>query len=144
MPSSITHCHSLADTEALAASFAQTLTLCDVVTLTGDLGAGKTTFCQTIIRTLVDESLEVTSPTFTLVQLYDQCSIPIWHVDLYRIESEEEVYELGLEEAFDTAITLIEWPSRAPHIIPSNAITIDITFGEQEDERLFTITRSGS
>lgn len=83
----------------------------DVIALEGNLGAGKTEFCRALIHAL-GYAEDVPSPTFTLVQVYDSLPLAVWHVDLYRLEKREEVYELGLEEAFDSALTLIEWPDR--------------------------------
>lgn len=106
---------SLEDTQALARKLAAVLRVRDVVTLTGDLGAGKTTFAQFLIEAISAEPVEVTSPTFTLLQTYpvvvqgEPCEFS--HYDLYRIESESALVELGFEEALH-GITMIEWPER--------------------------------
>ncbi len=105
-----------ADTRKLAESLASRLGCGDVVTLAGDLGAGKTTFAQYLIRALAGEGVEVTSPTFTLLQTYpvrlaDGRTCELFHYDLYRIEHAGELVELGLEDAL-SGVTLLEWPER--------------------------------
>jgi tRNA threonylcarbamoyladenosine biosynthesis protein TsaE len=83
----------------------------DVIALYGELGAGKTTLVRGILRGLGFEG-EVASPTFPIVQPYEELAIPVWHVDLYRIEDPAELEELALDEARDEAALLIEWPER--------------------------------
>lgn len=86
----------------------------DTIFLEGDLGAGKTTFARAFIRARTKQTMEVVSPTFMLLQDY---ALPegyhIWHFDLYRLEHEGELQELGLEDALKEGITLIEWPTLA-------------------------------
>ena len=106
---------SLEATQTLALSLAPQLRPGDVVFLSGDLGAGKTTFAQFFIRALAGE-VEVTSPTFTLLQTYpvrygDGAAGELYHYDLYRIEQESALAELGLEDAA-SHLALIEWPER--------------------------------
>ncbi|MEH6724738.1 MAG: tRNA (adenosine(37)-N6)-threonylcarbamoyltransferase complex ATPase subunit type 1 TsaE, partial [Hyphomicrobiales bacterium] len=85
----------------------------DLIALDGDLGAGKTAFCRALIRNLADDKqLEVPSPTFSLLQPY-ALRIPVQHFDLYRLADPEELEEIGFFDELDTALTLIEWPSRA-------------------------------
>jgi tRNA threonylcarbamoyladenosine biosynthesis protein TsaE len=98
-------------TENWGARLAASLRAGDVVALFGDLGAGKTTLARGVLRGLGFEG-EVASPTFPIVIPYDGLAIPILHVDLYRIEAEAELDELGLDEARDEAALLIEWPER--------------------------------
>lgn len=104
-----------AATIALAEALAPLLRAGDVVTLSGLIGAGKTTFARALIRSLAgDAALEVPSPTFTLVQPYDETRIPVTHFDLYRLADGVELDELGLDEAVADGIALVEWPERAP------------------------------
>ena len=100
----------------------------DVITLTGDLGAGKTAAARSLIRYLADdETLEVPSPTFTLVQGYELPPFPVMHADLYRVENESELEEIGLSPLPDATLVLIEWPERAPLAMPGDRIDIALT-----------------
>lgn len=124
---------------------AQLAPLCqpgDVVALSGDLGAGKTVFARSLIRTLCGNETAVTSPTFTLVQTYEtKGGKALWHFDLYRLEHADDLLETGLEEALDHAITLIEWPQIAGSLLPDNRLQVDITHAsaEYEDARIISI-----
>ncbi|MEA3004390.1 MAG: tRNA threonylcarbamoyladenosine biosynthesis protein TsaE [Sphingomonadales bacterium] len=100
-----------AATEAFGAKIAPLLRRHDVIALHGDLGAGKTTLVRGILRGLGFAG-EVASPTFPIVQPYEELEIPVWHVDLYRIEHPSELEELALDEAREGAALLIEWPER--------------------------------
>lgn len=100
--------------------------------LWGAMGAGKTTFAKSFIRSYYgNDSIDVPSPTFTLIQTYadnqsksNKAKGEIWHVDLYRIKNLEEVLELGLEEAMHQHICLIEWPDRLENLYIPNRINI--------------------
>ena len=98
-------------TEALGRALAARLRPGDVVALYGDLGAGKTTLARGILRGLGFEG-DVASPTFPIVLPYEQIDLPVWHVDLYRIEDPAEIDELALDEALADGVLLIEWPER--------------------------------
>ena len=98
-------------TEALGRAIAPLLAQGDVIALFGDLGAGKTTLTRGILTGL-GHSGDVASPTFPIVQSYDDLPLPLWHVDLYRIEDEAELDELGLDEALGEGAVVIEWPER--------------------------------
>jgi N-acetylmuramate 1-kinase len=100
----------------------------DLLTLSGDLGAGKTTFARALIRHLAgDERLEVPSPTFTLVQTYELPRFPIVHGDLYRVTGSSELAELGFDDIADGAVVLLEWPDRAAAFLPTDRLDLTIT-----------------
>jgi tRNA threonylcarbamoyl adenosine modification protein YjeE len=100
----------------------------DVITLSGDLGAGKTAAARAMIRYLAgDEALEVPSPTFTLVQGYDPPPYPLVHADLYRVNDPAELEEIGLSPLPEGAVALIEWPERAPTALPADRIDIALS-----------------
>lgn len=106
----------------LAADVGVTLRSGDTLLLDGPVGAGKTHFARALIRSLQDTPEDVPSPTYTLVQIYDTRRGPVWHADLYRIGGSDEIVELGLTDAFETAICLIEWPDRLGDQIPRGAL----------------------
>jgi tRNA threonylcarbamoyladenosine biosynthesis protein TsaE len=108
-----------AATEACGAALAPMLRAGDVVALFGPLGAGKTTFARGLLRGLGHDG-DVASPTFPIVQAYapPDTRIPLWHVDLYRIEDPAELEEIGLDEAHGDAAMVIEWPERLPALWP--------------------------
>ncbi|MBP1851825.1 tRNA (adenosine(37)-N6)-threonylcarbamoyltransferase complex ATPase subunit type 1 TsaE [Rhizobium halophytocola] len=118
--------------DAATARFGEDLALAlkpgDCVTLSGDLGAGKSTLARALIRAVADDpGLEVPSPTFTLVQVYD-LRLPIAHFDLYRLGHASELDELGLEEILDGGIALIEWPERAVDDLPAERLALAFGF----------------
>ena len=124
-----------AATQRLAAELAAMLAPGDVVSLAGDLGAGKTAFARMLIRHLAeDPALEVPSPTFTLMQAYAGAAFPILHADFYRLRGSDELDELGFEEAREGALTLVEWAERAPACLPAGhievAMSLDLARGD--------------
>ena len=114
-------------TEQLGATLAGRLRIGDVVGLTGELGAGKTTLARAILRAAADDRrLIVPSPTFTLVEVYETPRGAYWHFDLYRLEAPEQVYELGWEEARAEGIVLMEWPERLGALLPQHlSVTLE-------------------
>ena len=119
------HLPTADDTAACALRLAPFLGAGDCILLEGELGAGKTHFARALIQAKlagVGLKEDVPSPTYTLVQIYDAGSLRIWHVDLYRLQSAEELVELGLEEAFGEALILIEWPDRMGEMAPADAL----------------------
>lgn len=116
-------------TEAFGRALGKALRPGDVVALFGSLGAGKTTLARGILEGLGHDG-DVASPTFPIVVTYDppDTRLPAWHVDLYRIEEVEELEELGLDEARDDGVLLIEWPERLPALWPE---TLRLTLGEE-------------
>ena len=119
---------------------ARSLKAGDVLCLVGDLGSGKTTFASSLISELTKEN-NITSPTFNLVHTYDYSQFPIWHFDLYRLTDINEVYHLGIEDAFASGLSIIEWPQIIDSILPLNAIKIKIDFAERYDSRYVSIER---
>lgn len=115
-------------TAQLMADLALLLSPGDVITLSGDLGAGKTAAARALIRYLAsDNDLEVPSPTFTLAQTYDLPSYPLVHADLYRIGDPAELEEIGLSPLPEATVVVIEWPERAPASMPADRIDITLS-----------------
>ena len=112
------------DTAELARRIAPRLRAGDVILLHGQIGAGKTHFARALIQSLLVVPEDVPSPTYTLVQVYPGPEFEIWHTDLYRLSGPDEVHELGLDEAFETALCLIEWPERLGHLTPQKALSV--------------------
>ena len=112
------------DTSRLAVKIGAALRAGMTILLDGPVGAGKTHFARSLIQSLLKMPEDVPSPTFTIVQTYEGQSGAIWHADLYRLTAPDEVIELGLEEAFETAICLIEWPDRLGDLAPADALTL--------------------
>jgi tRNA threonylcarbamoyladenosine biosynthesis protein TsaE len=112
-----------AATRDLATRIAPLLRAGDTLLLSGPIGAGKTTFARALIRTRMgNPEEEVPSPSFTLVQTYDAPDVTLWHVDLYRLSGPDDAAELGLAQAFDTGLCLIEWPDRLGDLAPPEAL----------------------
>jgi tRNA threonylcarbamoyl adenosine modification protein YjeE len=125
-----------AATRRLGAALARVLQPGDVVALDGDLGAGKTTLARGLIQSVLADDEPVPSPTFTLVQCYgDGEAIPlIWHFDLYRLTSPDELEELGWDDALASGIALVEWPERAGDRLPLETLWLNLA--EQGKGRL--------
>ncbi len=105
----------------------------DIFGLDGTLGSGKSFFARAFINSLSNKEIDVTSPTFNLLNLYEiNNKITIYHFDLYRLKDEEELYNLGIQDAFINGITLVEWPEIAQNLFNDNYIRIDIKIKEGE------------
>jgi len=128
--------NSAEETAALAQSVGAILDIGDVLLLEGPLGAGKSHFARNAIQERLGYAEEVPSPTFTLVQVYEAPGLDIWHCDLYRLSGPDAALELGLEDAFETAACLIEWPTRLGDQPPALAVTLHLEMGATEDQRL--------
>lgn len=113
------------DTARFAAWWAGLAMAGDTFLLSGQIGAGKSHFARAFIRARLGQGEEVPSPSFTLVQTYGD-AVEIWHSDLYRLSHPDEVLELGLDEAFSSAICLVEWPDRLGALAPASAISISL------------------
>lgn len=114
-----------AATRRLGEAIARSLRPGDAVCLWGELGTGKSTLARALIRSLTSPEEDVPSPTFTLVQAYEG-PFPIAHFDLYRLKTAEEAFELGIDEALDEGVALIEWPERLSGRLPQNRLDIEI------------------
>ncbi len=112
------------ETADLAARLGAELRPGDILLLEGEIGSGKTHFARSLIQSLMTIPEDVPSPTFTLVQAYDTGAGEIWHCDLYRLGAVEEIEELGLIEAFDAAICLVEWPDKLGPLTPDTALKL--------------------
>ncbi len=132
MAEMLTVTNSAAETRALGEKLASRLKAGDVVVLEGELGAGKSELARGIARGLgVTET--VTSPSFTILNVYESGRCPLYHFDWYRLESEEELYELGMDEYLGgDGIAVVEWAERCPDAVPENVLRIrlEVTGGE--------------
>ncbi len=138
---------SEAATRALAMEVRNFVGANDLVTLSGDIGAGKSTFARFLIRSILEEpGLEAPSPTFTIMQVYEGPDFPIVHADLYRIKDPDEIAELGWEEASEGALVLVEWIERAGDRIPPDRLDIHFRIVPElgEGVRLADITGHGA
>ena len=126
---------SAAETRALGEKLAARLRPGDVLLLEGDLGAGKSELTRGIAKGLgVAET--VTSPSFTILNVYESGRYPLYHFDWYRLESSEELYELGMDEFLGgDGIAVVEWPGRCPDAVPEGAVRIRMT-AAGENERM--------
>lgn len=130
--------------ESATRIFAEDLALClqkgDMLTLSGDLGAGKSTLARALIRALADsDGLEVPSPSFALLQIYEETRLPLAHADIYRIEAAAEIEELGLADLLAAGIVLIEWPEKAPALLEKAQFRLHLQ-ESGANSRLLTIT----
>ncbi len=125
------------DSIKLAEQFSRIAQRGDVFALYGTLGMGKSVFARAFIKNLCHTD-EVPSPTFTLVQSYEAPAFTISHFDLYRLKDQDEVFELGFEEAVYGGVSLIEWPEKAGAWLPKDIFKIEIT--PKGEGRLFTVT----
>ena len=134
--------HSESETAAVARELASTLRAGDVVLLYGELGAGKTAFVRGLAEGLALDRDEVSSPTFTLVQEYRGGRLPLFHVDLYRLDDSREIDDLGLDEIADGGVLTIEWAEKLPSLArlkrsrSGHAITVRIAHGEDDTREL--------
>lgn len=115
----------LAAVARLAAAIAGELKLGDVVALSGEVGAGKTTLARAILEAL-GHSGEVPSPTFTLIQSYELPGLAVAHIDLYRLRHDSELAELGLDDALASGAALLEWPEMAEGHLPEDVLKVQL------------------
>lgn len=124
---------SLQELDSAAAQFLELIGEHVVIAFSGEMGAGKTTFIQALCRKL-GVQVEINSPTFSLVNEYfTPTGNSIFHFDLYRIETQEELFDMGYEEYFFSgALCFIEWPEKARNLIPDDALWVNIVIGEND------------
>lgn len=127
-----------ADTDHLGRTLARFAHAGDCILLRGQIGAGKSALARAFIREHLGADTEVPSPTFTLVQVYETPSVEIWHADLYRLGDAQEAVELGLIDAFENHISLIEWPEVLGDLVPKTAL--DIHLEARREYHLATLT----
>ena len=135
--------HSAAETRALGAQLAEKLQAGDVVLLQGELGAGKSEFARGVARGLGIQG-PVPSPSFTILNVYDEGRIPLYHFDWYRIEDSEEIREMGMEEHLGgDGAALIEWSERAEECLPERALRVFLRALEGDDREITFIPQGG-
>ncbi len=141
LPAATFPLESEADTARLAAAFAAHLGAGDVLLLTGGLAAGKTTFTRAFVAAL-GATDTVSSPTYTLVNLYNSARPLVLHMDAYRIESVAEFYDLALEDELETRISLIEWGAKLADEF-DETFQLDLQMADQSGARIATVSASG-
>ncbi len=129
----------IAATEHLAQRLAAQLQVGDVLLLEGDLGVGKTAFSRALITAMAGKDTDVISPTFMLLQTYESAQGTLYHYDFYRLKSANELTELGLQEALEQGITLIEWPALAEDFLPTHAWRLSLGFGDSSTARTYRL-----
>lgn len=132
----IFECPTEEDTKKLASRFACLAQKGDIFTLYGTLGVGKSCFSRYFIQSLCGV-VDVPSPTFTLVQVYEAPDFDIYHYDMYRLKSPDDAFELGVEESFFEGVNLIEWPEKIAPILPNNVWKI--TISTSNNTRIFIV-----
>jgi len=131
------------ETRAFAQRLGALLQPGDVLVLAGEMGAGKTAFTKGVALALGIEE-QVASPTFTIVREY-AASIPLVHVDVYRLDHVQELHDLGLDDLLgEEAITVVEWGDKVSAALPGDRLDIRIEFGEGDDDRVFMIDCAGT
>jgi tRNA threonylcarbamoyladenosine biosynthesis protein TsaE len=129
--------HSAAETEAIAQELGARLRPGDLVVLTGELGAGKTTFAKGIARALGVRDA-VTSPSFTIVQEYEGPT-PMAHVDVYRLDRVQELHDIGFEELLDGRVVVVEWGEMVEPLLPGRRVEVRLAMGADPDARTIEI-----
>jgi tRNA threonylcarbamoyl adenosine modification protein YjeE len=133
-----------AATRRMVTEIAAVLAPGDLITLSGDLGAGKTTFARALIRHLAgNDTIDVPSPSFTLVQTYDLPSMVVAHADLYRLSGAAELAELGLDDIPENAVVLMEWPDRAAGFLPPDRLDIAFTLSPKDGDTFRNVRITG-
>jgi tRNA threonylcarbamoyladenosine biosynthesis protein TsaE len=131
------------DTRAIGGAVASLLRPGDVVALTGELGAGKTTFVQGIARGHGYDGA-VTSPTFTLVRQYRTATVPLVHADMYRLDRVQDAIDLGLDELAEDGVLLIEWGDAVEALLPRDRLVVEITIPGEDEARSIAMRSEGT
>ena len=127
--------YTLDEVKKVSNEIASMLIKRNVLLLYGDLGAGKTTLTKSIVESLGGDPKNVTSPTFNLVHIYDTKKFKIWHFDLYRIKSEKELFNIGIEDAMIDGVLIIEWGEMAENLFSQNYLKANIEFTDDKYKR---------
>ena len=130
---------SMKDTIQFGQLLAENVVAGDTVLLSGDVGVGKTALARSCIQARLSEigaMEDVPSPTYTLVQVYDLTTTQIWHAELYRLNSIDELYELGLDQDFEESICLIEWPNLLGSLRPEGALALQMDAIDDDRRRV--------
>ena len=131
--------HRREETESVGARLADALIEGRVVAFTGDLGAGKTAFVSGMARALGVEE-RVTSPTFTIVNEYEGGRLPLFHFDMYRLDSADELFHIGWEDYLARGgVCAVEWSENVAEAIEADAVRVSIVRGDGDDDRIITI-----
>lgn len=135
----------ISQTMMIATALAKECKAGDCILLEGEVGAGKTSFARAFIQAISPVQEDIVSPTFTLVQTYPLRSGDLlWHFDLYRLEHEHELQEIGLDDALCSGITMVEWPEIAKSRLPHSALHIAIKGTHSENERILLFSGSAA
>jgi tRNA threonylcarbamoyladenosine biosynthesis protein TsaE len=130
------------DTRSIGEAIAPLLSAGDAIALTGELGAGKTTFAQGVARGL-DFPGHVVSPTFTLVREYLSGRLPIVHADVYRLERVQDVLDLELEQSAEEGVLLVEWGDAVEALLPEGHLVVELAIDDPDDERTIVVRTEG-
>ena len=126
--------NSLDELQNIAKLFAKNLEKTDIIALNGSLGTGKTSFSRFLIQAIANDDLTVSSPTFNILNIYNLDDIDIYHYDLYRIENENDIYELAIDDAMTYGITIIEWPDIMKNQLPEKTIYFNINIANEDND----------
>jgi tRNA threonylcarbamoyladenosine biosynthesis protein TsaE len=131
------------DTRAIGAAFASLLRVGDVIALTGELGAGKTTLVQGIAGALGYDGV-VTSPTFTLVRVYRTPTLTLVHADVYRLDRVQDAVDLGLDETAEDGVLLVEWGDAVDALLPGDRMVVELSIPSEDEVRKIAIRSEGT
>src|SRR3982751_6862428 len=135
-------CHSVNQTEALAAEFAKSLKGGECIALHGEMGAGKTHFVRGLVRGLGGAERSVSSPTYVLLNVYDTGRLKVFHLDAYRVSGSGDFESIGFSELLEQGgVVVIEWPERVEALLPATRIDVHIT-PRSKTSRIIRIARS--